>query len=644
MSASCEAVETAPATADEDAGPRLAAGVEVLGRCEAGEVEDAPYLYRLDDGQAVQVTRLMHLVAERLDGNSIGEISRQVTDEVGRRLSPDHVRFLIDRKLRPLGLLAREGDDAPPASPPTPLLGLRFRAALVPAGVVRRATALLRPLFVPQAVVAVLAMLVATDLWVFLGPGVSGGVRQVLHQPVLVPTLWGVILLSGLFHELGHASACHYGGGRPGRIGFGLYLVWPVFYSDVTDSYRLGRRGRVRTDLGGLYFNAVFVVLSGGAYAFAGWDFLLVVIVVQHLTMLQQLLPFVRLDGYYVISDLLGVPDLFPYVRPIVVSAVLRRVPHRAVADLGRGARRVVTAWVLVTILVFVASLGVLAVHAPAWSVATWDAANLHMGQARWAIAHGSVGDVAAPVLETASLLLPLLGIGLTVLLAAARTGLGLRRALRRSRRDRRRRATPAKRRRRRRDDEPPGGPSAHGGLEDDRKDGPFMDEKTNDPRRASDDARPDHPALARAAPAEVGPGDGGWEAASGVGDRLDDARARVDQQADQLFTTLFRAVEAVRHELRAAQTLRAKAEEDADAIRAAARRDADVLLARTRSGVHSLLEELSREVGTAGNETPAGPPPAVARSSANGPAPGGAPGPGEPVRSRLEPPGPVGP
>ena len=39
-------------------------------------------------------------------------------------------------------------------------------------------------------------------------------------------------------------------------MGTGLYLVWPAFYTDVTDSYRLGRAGRLRTDLGGLYFNA----------------------------------------------------------------------------------------------------------------------------------------------------------------------------------------------------------------------------------------------------------------------------------------------------------------------------------------------------------------------------------------------------
>ena len=47
-------------------------------------------------------------------------------------------------------------------------------------------------------------------------------------------------------------------------MGAGMYLVWPAFYTDVTDTYRLGRGGRVRTDLGGLYFNAIVAVAMFG--------------------------------------------------------------------------------------------------------------------------------------------------------------------------------------------------------------------------------------------------------------------------------------------------------------------------------------------------------------------------------------------
>ena len=81
----------------------------------------------------------------------------------------------------------------------------------------------------------------------------------------------GLTLLSTLFHECGHAAACRYGGARPGVIGMGFYVMWPAFFTNVTDTYRLGRAGRVRTDLGGVYFNAIFVLALTAAYRTTGF-------------------------------------------------------------------------------------------------------------------------------------------------------------------------------------------------------------------------------------------------------------------------------------------------------------------------------------------------------------------------------------
>ena len=60
------------------------------------------------------------------------------------------------------------------------------------------------------------------------------------------------------------------GGARPGEMGVGVYLIWPAFYCDVTEAYRLNRRGRLRTDLGGVYFNGLFALMAGAAYFATG--------------------------------------------------------------------------------------------------------------------------------------------------------------------------------------------------------------------------------------------------------------------------------------------------------------------------------------------------------------------------------------
>ena len=38
------------------------------------------------------------------------------------------------------------------------------------------------------------------------------------------------------------------------------------------DAYRLGKRGRLRTDLGGMYFNAIFALIVGAVYAATSFE------------------------------------------------------------------------------------------------------------------------------------------------------------------------------------------------------------------------------------------------------------------------------------------------------------------------------------------------------------------------------------
>ena len=55
----------------------------------------------------------------------------------------------------------------------------------------------------------------------------------------------GLSVLCAAFHECGHAPL-PLRRRAPGMIGVGIYLVWPAFFANVTDSYRLSRAGRLR--------------------------------------------------------------------------------------------------------------------------------------------------------------------------------------------------------------------------------------------------------------------------------------------------------------------------------------------------------------------------------------------------------------
>ena len=224
-----------------------------------------------------------------------------VSGDLGRSLTADQVRYLITAKLLPLGVVA--DGDAPAAAPKAnPLLALRARGTLLSERAANAVGALLTPLFRGPVVVAVVVSIVAVDWWLFAVHGLGGGLRQVLRDPVDLLIVLGLSLVSAVFHECGHAAGCRYGGARPGKIGVGIYLVWPAFFTNVTDSYRLSRAGRLRTDLGGLYFNAVFMLALAGIYAATSSEVLLLVIAFTHLEMLEQLMPFVRFDGYFILS------------------------------------------------------------------------------------------------------------------------------------------------------------------------------------------------------------------------------------------------------------------------------------------------------------------------------------------------------
>ena len=357
--------------------PRLADGVELLGEYKGSGYSQPPSLVRRADGQVIQMSALLYRVACRIDGSRDPEaIAGLASADLGRSLTADQVRYLITAKLLPLGIIAAEG--APAAAPTAnPLLALRARGTLLSKRAANAAGALLAPLFRWPVVVAVVASVAAVDWWLFAVHGLGGGVRQVLRDPADMLVVIGLSLVSAVFHEFGHAAGCRYGGARTGVIGVGIYMVWPAFFTNVTDSYRLSRAGRLRTDLGGLYFNAVFMLALAGLYVATSSEVLLLVIAFTHLEMLEQLMPFARFDGYFILSDLVGVPDLFARVAPILKSVLPRGRRDPRVTGLRRHARIVVTTWVLCVIPLLTFSIGYLVLHLPAVNRALWRSASL---------------------------------------------------------------------------------------------------------------------------------------------------------------------------------------------------------------------------------------------------------------------------
>ena len=405
-----------PELAPERTVPPRAPGLQLLGEYTGSGFSQPQYLVRRHDGQVVQLSRLLYLVVAETDGvAAAGEIAGRVSDAYGRPVSAANVEFLLTDKLQPLGLVLPgtghgESTSAAPAPRAKPILRLRARRVLIPHRLVRPTAGVLAPLFTPVIVAAVLLGLIAFDVWLFSQHRIAEAGRAVVAHPVLILATIALVVLSALFHEFGHAAGCRYGGGRPGPIGVGLYLVWPTFYTNVTDAYRLNRAGRLRTDLGGFYFNGIYILAMGGIYAASGFPPLPLVVLLIHVEVLQQLLPLVRVDGYFILADLVGVPDLFSRVGPILASLFPRRKAHPMVAHLKRRARVIIIAWLLVTIPLLIGFLALFLIHLPSILTRTGHALQRQMDLTTSAAGGGDVAAAAVGVLSMLLLLLPLVG------------------------------------------------------------------------------------------------------------------------------------------------------------------------------------------------------------------------------------------
>src|SRR3954454_2122820 len=369
-----------------------------------------PALVRRGDGQTLQLTPLLYRVLEAVDGRrSCVEIAAVVREGMRRGGTAGKVATLANQHLRPLGLLMLADGSEPPVKRSNPLLALRFKFAVTDPQATRRLTDPFRVLFRPAVVTLVVLAFLAITWWVFFRQGLAPATYDAFQRPQLLLLVFGVTVLSAGFHEFGHAAAARYCVWDPGVIGAGLYLAWPAFYTDVTDSYRLGRAGRIRTDLGGLYFNAVVVVLTFVSWSVTGWDALLLVVATQTLQMMQQLMPLLRFDGYHLLADLTGVPDLYHRMRPILLGLLPHRWSHPDNKVLKPWARLVITAWVLVTIPMLAFMLLAMVTSLPrvlgtAWAAVQVDGAA--MGDA-WHT-QAFVG-VTAHALQVVAVVLPVL-------------------------------------------------------------------------------------------------------------------------------------------------------------------------------------------------------------------------------------------
>jgi putative peptide zinc metalloprotease protein len=153
--------------------------------------------------------------------------------------------------------------------------------------------------------------------------------RPLLHIPsaIQLATFLTLLNIISIVHECGHGLVLHRCGGRVREIGVRFVLGWPCWYCDITESYLLPRlRQRVAVILAGPFVQVVacagvmLVTRDSNAHLVALYHAAALLGVLSAL----NFFPLVRSDGYYLLTELAGIPNLRTQAWKWLASSTVR--------------------------------------------------------------------------------------------------------------------------------------------------------------------------------------------------------------------------------------------------------------------------------------------------------------------------------
>ncbi len=131
-----------------------------------------------------------------------------------------------------------------------------------------------------------------------------------------LPVIWIALVVLKVIHEFGHAYACKRFGGVVPEMGAAFIVLTPCAYVDAGASWKFPSRWqRVAVSLAGMYLESMVAAIFALVWASTSpgllHDMALnVVVLAGVVTVLFNINPLMRFDGYFVLSDILGVINL----------------------------------------------------------------------------------------------------------------------------------------------------------------------------------------------------------------------------------------------------------------------------------------------------------------------------------------------
>ena len=139
---------------------------------------------------------------------------------------------------------------------------------------------------------------------------------QAILAPGNIAFLYLSFVLVKAWHEFGHAAVCRRLGGEVHVMGLMLMIFTPVPYVDTTSSWAFRSRWkRALVGAAGMIAELFAAAIAAGVWAYTAPGTINslaynVIFVASVSTVVFNVNPLLRFDGYYIVSDLLDIPNL----------------------------------------------------------------------------------------------------------------------------------------------------------------------------------------------------------------------------------------------------------------------------------------------------------------------------------------------
>ena len=182
------------------------------------------------------------------------------------------------------------------------------------------------PLFLVLSTLSILWALVITYTnWGDLGYSFGG-----IFKIATILKVWAAIFIVVVLHEFAHALTCKHFGGEVHEMGFLLLYFQPCFYCNVSDAYLFKEKSqKLLVTFAGAYGQIFIWAIATILWRITALDtgfnsFIFVIMITSGVTVLFNFNPLIKLDGYYLLTDYLEIPNLrqkaFGYLSSLMKS------------------------------------------------------------------------------------------------------------------------------------------------------------------------------------------------------------------------------------------------------------------------------------------------------------------------------------